>query len=205
MNTLLWFLASFAGFSYVESIMFQLHPNTQKCLREELKKDVVIVGTFEITHVPGQKVDYVVTDSKGEILDQNVDAGKGKFSFSTEHEDIFEICFKSKVPTHQRGVPHDVTLNTQRGVEAKPYEALGEAGKLKPMELELKRLEDLSSSIVQDFADMRQREVSMRDTNESTNNRVLYLSILSMICLLSLSVWQVLYLRKFFKSRKLIE
>lgn len=42
---------------------------------------------------------------------------------------------------------------------------LGEAAKLKPLEIELKRLEDLSESIVQDFSYMRQREEEMRDTN----------------------------------------
>jgi hypothetical protein len=34
-------------------------------------------------------------------------------------------------------------------VEAKSYEGLGDANKLKPLEVELKRLEDLSESIVQ--------------------------------------------------------
>ena len=57
----------------------------------------------------------------------------------------------------------------------------------------------------QDFAHMRQREEEMRDTNESTNSRVLYFSIFSMLCLLGLATWQVLYLRKYFKSKKLIE
>lgn len=52
---------------------------------------------------------------------------------------------------------------------------------------------------------MRQREEEMRDTNESTNSRVLYFSIFSMLCLLGLATWQVLYLRKYFKSKKLIE
>ena len=42
---------------------------------------------------------------------------------------------------------------------------LGEAAKLKPLEVELQRLEDLSESIVQDFSYMRQREEEMRDTN----------------------------------------
>ena len=50
-------------------------------------------------------------------------------------------------------------LQTKHGVEAKNYENLGDAAKLKPLEVELKRLEDLSESIVQDFAHMRQREV----------------------------------------------
>jgi len=51
------------------------------------------------------------------------------------------------------------------GLEAKNYESLGEAARLKPLEVELKRLEDLSEAIVQDFAYMRRREEEMRDTN----------------------------------------
>ncbi|VDO37651.1 unnamed protein product [Onchocerca flexuosa] len=93
----------------------------------------------------------------------------------------------------------------KRGVEAKNYNAVAEAEQLKPLEVELRRLEDLSDSIVQDFAYMRQREEEMRTTNESTNSRVLYLSIFSMLCLLSLAIWQVLYLRRYFKAKKLID
>ena len=42
---------------------------------------------------------------------------------------------------------------------------LAKAEKLKPMELELRKLEDLAESIVNDFAYMRAREEEMRDTN----------------------------------------
>ena len=109
------------------------------------------------------------------------------------------------MPANRRGVRQEIFLNMKHGVEAKSYDGLGDAAKLKPLEVELKRLEDLSESIVQDFAHMRQREEEMRDTNESTNSRVLYFSIFSMCCLLALATWQVLYLRKYFKSKKLIE
>ena len=104
-----------------------------------------------------------------------------------------------------RGVRHEVALTVKHGPEAKSYDELAKANKLGPLEVELKRLEDLSLSIVQDFAYMRTREEEMRDTNESTNSRVLYFSIFSMCCLLGLATWQVLYLRKYFKSKKLIE
>lgn len=58
-----------------------------------------------------------------------------------------------------------MALILKHGVEAKNYETLAKAEKLKPLELELRRLEDLSDSIVQDFAFMRQREEEMRGTN----------------------------------------
>ncbi len=104
------------------------------------------------------------------------------------------------------------------------------------MELELRKLEDLSESIVNDFAEMKRREEEHRDTNgrsgreplnekeqpifgrnsdglicphvllcaESTNERLLHFSIFSMVCLLVLAVWQVLYLKRYFKQKKLI-
>ena len=42
---------------------------------------------------------------------------------------------------------------------------IANVGKLKPLEMELQKLEDLSASIVADFNYMKKREQEMRDTN----------------------------------------
>ncbi|XP_023017116.1 transmembrane emp24 domain-containing protein bai [Leptinotarsa decemlineata] len=186
-------------------IMWTLEPNSQKCLREELQQNIPVIGEFEVSEASGQTVDYVVTDSKGHILAKRQGISKGKFSFNTESYDTYEICFVSHVPQNFKGIAQEVSLVTKHGIETKNYDTLGEAAQLKPIEVELKRLEDLSNAIVQDFAIMRKREEEMRDTNESTNSRVLYFSVFSMCCLLGLATWQVLYLRTYFKAKKLIE
>jgi len=189
----------------VSGLMFDLQPNGRKCLKEEVQKDALVTGDYEISELPGQRTDLKVIDSKGHTLVNNEDKNKGKFAFTTDDYEVFEICFISKVAPNVRGIKHEVELVVKMGLEAKNYETLGEAARLKPLEVELKRLEDLSEAIVQDFAYMRQREEEMRDTNESTNSRVLYFSVLSMCCLVGLATWQVLYLRRFFKAKKLIE
>jgi len=190
----------------VESVMFHLEPNGRKCLAEEIRKDVLVTGTYEVNLQPQQTVNMMVTDTSAHhLLNRENIESEGKFAFTTDKDDIFEICFISRVPSNVRGSRHTVALDMKMGVEAKNYEQLGDAAKLKPLEVDLKRLEDLSESIVQDFAFMRRREEEMRDTNENTNSRVLYFSIFSMCCLLGLATWQVLYLRKYFKSKKLIE
>ena len=126
-----------------------------------------------------------------------------------DEDDIYDFCVLSHALSHIQpgaaGSIREVNLQMKHGVEAKNYEQLAAVSQLKPLELELTKLEDLSSSIVQDFEYMKQREQEMRDTNESTNNRVFYLSIFSMLCLASLALWQILYLKKFFKSKKLID
>jgi hypothetical protein len=118
---------------------------------------------------------------------------------------MFEVCFYSVVTGHGGEQEREVHLHLKHGVEAKNYDDLAKAEKLKPMELELRRLEDLAESVVNDFAYMRAREEEMRDTNESTNSRVLYFGVFSMLCLLFLAAWQIFYLRRFFQAKKLIE
>ncbi|CAG9807001.1 unnamed protein product [Chironomus riparius] len=198
-------LSLFCLFVNVRAIRFNLQPNTQKCLRDELNANMLVVGEYEVTAAPGQIVDYEVRDTKQHILSKKDDISRGKFSFTSEIFDVYELCFISKVPNNVRGVVQEVAINIKKGVETKSYEGIAEAAKLKPLELELKKLEDLSDAIVQDFALMRKREEEMRDTNESTNNRVLFFSIFGMCCLLGLATWQVLYLRRFFIAKKLIE
>lgn len=43
------------------------------------------------------KLAFQVTDSKGHILYTKEDASKGKFAFTTEEYDMFEVCFESKM------------------------------------------------------------------------------------------------------------
>lgn len=59
------------------------------------------------------------------------------------------------------------------------------------MEVELKRLEDLSEAIVQDFARMRKNEEEMRDTNGMIENIKDIMSLLT-------KIWNI-YLQKTLK------
>lgn len=74
------------------------------------------------------------------------------------------MLYYSKSLDQQR-IEREVYLDMKHGVEAKNYDDLAKAEKLKPLEVELRRLEDLSDSIVNDFSYMRQREEEMRNTN----------------------------------------
>jgi len=81
----------------VSGLMFDLQPNGRKCLKEEVQKDALVTGDYEISEVPGQRTDLKVIDSKGHTLVNNEDKNKGKFAFTTDDYEVFEICFISKV------------------------------------------------------------------------------------------------------------
>ncbi|XP_065919816.1 transmembrane emp24 domain-containing protein 10-like [Dysidea avara] len=196
----------FAVIPDVFGITFYLSADTTKCIREEVHKDVLVVGEYNLNDAPYLRTDIMVTDSQRHTLYKKESVSKGKFAFTTEDYEIFEVCFTSYSQGHAgTDMDRSVQLTLRHGVEAKNYDDVAKAEKMKPMEMELRRLEDLAESIVNDFAYMRAREEEMRDTNESTNTRVLYFSVFSMCCLLFLAAWQLIYLRRYFQSKKLIE
>jgi len=40
--------------STVDALMFHLSPNHRKCLKEEIHKDVLVTGEYELSDAPGQ-------------------------------------------------------------------------------------------------------------------------------------------------------
>lgn len=165
------------------------------------------VGEYEISSLSGTTVDMTIKDTKGHIAftRDNID-GKGKFAVTSDLADFYELCFtySSSNPDPSQLMPREVYVDYRVGVEAKQYDPASE-DKLSQLERDLTRIEDITESIITDFAYLKKREKEMRDTNESTNNRLFYQTITSVIILLVLTTWQILYLRTFFKARKLID
>lgn len=72
------------------------------------------------------------------------------------------------------------------------------------MEADLRRMEEMVAEIVDEMDYLRSREQRLRDTNESTNNRVKWFGLCTTFVLIVLWVWQILYLRAYFRSKHLI-
>lgn len=195
-------------FQLCSCIRFDLAPHTRKCLKHEMYANQLAVGQYEVSSLPGTVVDVSITDSQGHVAfnRENVD-GKGKFAVTSDTADFYELCFAyssspSTAPLHLTS--REVAVEWKVGAEAKDYSSI-DPDKLTSVERELAKIEDLTNSIIVDFAYLKKREQEMRDTNESTNTRIFYQTIASIIVLLVLTTWQVLYLRTFFRARKLID
>eukprot|EP01134_Creolimax_fragrantissima_P001831 CFRG1831T1 len=197
-------LCIMAAFASVSAISFRLDPGSTRCLRQDLTKGTFVKGDFTVSAVEKQSVKIEINDQMSRVAYTKDNAESGKIAFVVDNAGVYEICFTSKVIAGTKLAPHEVNLNLKSGVEAVDYDAVKEAENLAPLEVAIRRMEELAESIATDMGQMKQREASMRNTNESTNARVLYFSVVSMMCLVGLSVWQVYYLKNYFKSKKLI-
>lgn len=90
-------------------------------------------------------------------------------------------------------------LDIDIGADAKDWSAIQTTEKLKPVEAELRRIEELVEEIHGEMDYLRGREHKLRDTNESTNTRVKWFGIATTFLLIGLWTWQIMYLRAYFR------
>lgn len=92
-----------------------------------------------------------------------------------------------------------IELDVDIGADARDWSGIQAQEKLQPVETELRRIEELVSDIVSEMEYLRTREQRLRDTNESTNERVKWFAFGTMGMLLGLGAWQIVYLRAYFR------
>lgn len=133
-------------------------------------------------------------------------AGESRHAFNAHDDSAFDVCFEN-ILTAKHAVMspfRSIELDIDIGADAKDWSAIQAGEKLKPVEAELRRISETAKEIVDEMDYLRSREMKLRDTNESTNERVKWFAFLSMGLLVALGVWQIVYLRAYFRSKHLI-
>ncbi|EPS36203.1 hypothetical protein H072_10286 [Dactylellina haptotyla CBS 200.50] len=200
--------------SLASALKFDLFAQSQgqphRCIRNFASKDTLVVVTAIIggTKGDGQKVNIHIKDAVGNEYGKPKDvAGETRMAFTAHADAAFDVCFENIATNYHRGgtqVSRSVELDVDIGADARDWSAIQAAEKLKPVEIELRRIEELVGEIVSEMEYLRTREQKLRDTNESTNERVKWFAFATISTLIGLGAWQVVYLRSYFRSKHLI-
>jgi len=205
--SLFFFLLSFQVQKTIETnLIFELWVDEEKCFFEDLPHDTVVLGHYTLAPSFSTITSIQVWDSEENEVWKTDDALNGTFAFTTEHSGEISICFYDRFKPGMTGPPskRQVTFGLKSGHEAKDYSSIAKKDDLRPLELEMIKLEDLVLELNADFRYLKSREGDMHSTNESTHQRVLWLSIFSLTTLVSLGIFEIYYLKRYFQQKKLI-
>ncbi|KAH8169229.1 emp24/gp25L/p24 family/GOLD domain-containing protein [Sarocladium implicatum] len=175
----------------------------ERCIRNFVARDTLVVVTAV---VGGYKGDGMIRDAVGNEYGRPRDiVGESRTVFTSHADAAFDVCFEN-IMSARRPNPSSrpIELDVDIGADAKDWSAIQATEKLKPVEAELRRIEELTGEIVREMEYLRQREQKLRDTNESTNTRVKWFGIGTTWLLVGLWAWQIMYLRAYFRSKHLI-
>ncbi|KAI9644207.1 vesicle coat component [Ciborinia camelliae] len=208
------FLQTLCGFFLIlavaEALKFDIdaHPrgdmHSERCIRNFVTKDtlVVVTATVDGSLSDGMQIDMHIKDAVGNEYAKPKDLiGEKRMAFTSHADASFAVCFYNFFKSSNRinNPRRHIELDIDIGADAKDWTAVQATEKLKPVETELRRIEEMVAEIVSEMDYLRHREQKLRDTNESTNNRVKWFAFGTMGMLVSLGVWQVVYLRAYFR------
>ncbi|KAL7273396.1 vesicle coat component [Rhizina undulata] len=189
-------------------IVAQPKGHIPRCIRNFVAKDTLVVVTATVSghKGDGQQVNIYIRDAVGNEYGKPKDVvGEARMAFTSHADAAFDVCFENNLDESRPiGPTRSIELDVDIGADARDWSAIQAAEKLKPVEIELRRIEEVVSEVVSQMEYLRKREQKLRDTNESTNERVKWFAFTIMGTLVGLGGWQVVYLRAYFRSKHLI-
>ncbi|KAJ3144697.1 vesicle coat component [Geranomyces variabilis] len=186
------------------------NPGTRRCVAQFISDKQMVVGTVSAADGERMKVDIEVFDTsvhnnkhwhKLNIVNEQ------KFAFTAHDDAEVFYCFTNTLDTGVQpgaNMKRTITLHIDTGAEAADLSEEIKNKKLRPLEIELTRLEAILSEVTAEMDELKTREMAMRDVNESTNSRVKWFNTFTIIVLLGSGAYQIAYLRRFFQAKKLI-
>lgn len=136
----------------------------------------------------------------------NIYSGEGeleghlaKFTFNTRKEGFLHVCITNTGPKFMK-----IYLDLSTGIEAGDISNVASDKDLKPIERQLSRIERLMNSVKKTTGFIIQKEDAKIQESDSVSGKLYFFSLLTVAILALVSVAQVKYLQRFFKSKKLI-
>ncbi|XP_071696365.1 transmembrane emp24 domain-containing protein p24delta9-like [Rutidosis leptorrhynchoides] len=191
------------------SLRFDIESDHTKCMTEDIRKDSLTIGQYSVIN-PNQndpfpehhKIAAMLFSPKGNRVHYAEDVVLGQFVLDVEEDGSYMACFSAVI--HKPPVNISVDFNWRSGVDAKDWSNVAKKNSVEAMELELKKMEDIVTSIHIEMFLLRKRQQMMQELNGNTNSTMGYLSLGSLFICLSVAGLQLWHLKSFFQKRKII-
>uniref|UniRef100_A0AAQ4PPQ0 GOLD domain-containing protein n=1 Tax=Gasterosteus aculeatus aculeatus TaxID=481459 RepID=A0AAQ4PPQ0_GASAC len=196
-------------YSVVSSLYFHIGETEKKCFIEEIPDETMIIGNYRTQLYDKQREEYMpatqglgmfveVKDPDDKVILSRQYGSEGRFTFTSHTPGEHQICLhsnSSKFALFAGGMLR-VHLDIQVGEHANNYAEIAAKDKLTELQLRVRQL------VEQNY--QRYREERFRLTSESTNQRVLWWSIVQTLILVAIGIWQMRHLKSFFEAKKLV-
>ncbi|KAI8062127.1 emp24/gp25L/p24 family/GOLD-domain-containing protein [Gongronella butleri] len=196
-----------------DALYFYLEGSEKKCFLEELPKETMVVGTFEAeqwheqsnswVRDPNLKIQVTVEElpQNNIVVDRKISA-KGKFTFTSAESGDHNICLStisnSWFDSSRTKITFDMDFDDPAGDSHNHRETLGELAS------KIHELNERVQDIRREQFSQREREAEFRDQSELTNSRVVWWTVLQLIVLGVVCVWQMRHFKNFFVAKKLV-
>ncbi|KAL1454249.1 hypothetical protein WDU94_010522 [Cyamophila willieti] len=172
---------------------------------EECFFDKVEIGTkmglmFEISEGGFLDIDVRITAPDGNVIYQGERESSGKYTFTAQQSGMYTYCFSNQMSTM---TPKVVMFNMEVISTQPSDEDKGEKGDPNLQDM-IRQLGESLTAVKHEQEYMSVRDRIHRSINESTNSRVVWWSFFEAIVLVTMTIGQIYYLKRFFEVRRVV-
>lgn len=181
-----------------QGIEFELYayPLKTDCFGESLNENTLIVGELRGS---GHQLSVKLYDPNGKTLFSKANETVVKLSTTSHVSGTYQICIEN---LSIRAINYVLKIET--GVFAKDYSETPQTKNLKPIEMVLKKTEDIVKQIQGTTSLLISRKEDHIQNLDFVNLKIIVFSLFTIVIMVMLSVFQGGYLKYFFKSKKLL-
>lgn len=167
-----------------------------QCFSENLPENTLVTGSVQTSQ---NNVGIRIFQTATILLISKKEEKEIKFSFSTVVNGQYHFCIDNL-----SGNIADIEIELKTGIYAKDYSGLVSKNEAKPIEIAIKKQEDLLQGIQKQMSFLVSQKESEINRIEDVSYNVMMFSVFTIVFMFILSMLQMSYLKVFFKSKKLI-
>ncbi|KAI6176521.1 GOLD domain-containing protein [Aphelenchoides bicaudatus] len=191
---------------FSSAYFINIDANEEQCFFERATSGSKLGLMFEVAEGGFLDIDVKITGPDNKEIYKGERETSGKFVFAAHMDGVYNFCFSNKMSSLTPKVTM-FTIDHNTGSAAASPNAQDSANH----DAESKKLEemirDLSSSLTsvkheQEYMEVRERV--HRSINENTNSRVVMWAVFESLVIISMTIGQVFYLKRFFEVRRVV-
>ena len=90
------------------------------------------------------------------------------------------------------------------GIAAKDYSEIAKKSNLKPIELNLQKLEDMTSYLIHELSSVMAHEENTLALNDALSNKIILFSMLTLVSMIAIGLIETVYIQKYLQRRKIL-
>ncbi|KAI7902325.1 emp24/gp25L/p24 family/GOLD-domain-containing protein [Cokeromyces recurvatus] len=181
------------------AMTIELEPTQIDCYYEDLDVGEKITVSYQVGEGGNLDIDFWVQDPTNSIVISTTRTTSNIHSLQANIKGRYTYCFSNEFSTMSS---KRVGFNIHNNIIQNFHDSIKEH--TDPLEKEIAELAESIFAVKaqQEYIVVRERQ--HRDTAESTNSRVKWWSMIQLILLSSVCLWQVYYLKRFFEIKRAV-
>jgi len=185
--------------------IFEMHFQT-KCIYQDLEEGELMTIDWwawrKADEQPQKMMSVVVSDPDGKEIETERSTAQSEIIIHAVEDGDYSICFTA--PDKETAQKTYVSVDWKLGAMARDWEAIAKKEHLDHLQVELRKYEEVVKDIHKEMRHIRDKEDKLKISRVAAESRVALFTMLTIVVCISTTTFQYFYLKRFFKSKKLL-